>query len=281
MKTELLWSKALEVNKKAIECGAVIPLKTRKYIPKDQIDDYELRFLESNLPEYLLEYGPRKNPFIPWDSRLEIDLISDHHVLILNKYPVQLGHMLLLTKEWKPQSGWLNIDDFNAIITVESDTKGLWFFNSHKEAGASQPHRHIQLLRRDENELICPRLKWFNSKLYNPTDSQSRLSNSISIKSRNNNNKNSNYELYQAYIELCFEMDIGNSINDKAPTVPYNLLITENWIALIRRSKDNSLGFSINALGFAGYFLGTKNSDIKKLITYGPECILNNVVDPL
>ena len=41
------------------------------------------------------------------------------------------------------------IKDWRAIQQVNKDTSGLWFFNSSPIAGASQPHRHFQLLRRD------------------------------------------------------------------------------------------------------------------------------------
>ena len=62
---------------------------------------------------------------------------------------------------------------------------------------------------------------------------------------------------------------------------PYNLIISRNWIALIRRSKEGIMGYSINALGFAGYLLATNESDIKWLDHYGPEYLLQNVVDPI
>ena len=84
MRKELIWSKALNINCKAIECGAVIPLHTKKYISHDYFCDYELRLLMSNIPNNLIEYGPKINPFVPWDTRLEIKQISDNHTLILN-----------------------------------------------------------------------------------------------------------------------------------------------------------------------------------------------------
>ena len=98
MKSESIWSKALEISRKAVNCGAVIPLNTIKYKPVNQYCDFELRFLKSPIPKFLKEYGPKRNPFIPWDSRLQIQKINNKHTLILNKYPVQLGHILLITK---------------------------------------------------------------------------------------------------------------------------------------------------------------------------------------
>ncbi|MBW3041964.1 ATP adenylyltransferase [Prochlorococcus marinus] len=281
MKKELIWSKALETSRKAVNSGAVIPLDTIKYKNNHDNCDYELRFLNSPIPKYLIEYGPKNNPFIPWDSRLEIQPINDKHTLILNKYPVQIGHMLLITNIWKAQNGWLNIDDFRAIVDVDNDTTGLWFFNSSKEAGASQPHRHFQLLRRHTNESICPRYKWFCSLLNNKNNINSLISHCISIKARVKDINSQANGLYKSYKSMAVSMGLGEIGKINKPRKAYNLLITSEWIALITREKDISNGFSINALGFAGYFLGTKKSNINYLIKFGPEEILKDVVEKL
>ncbi|AIQ97117.1 putative ATP adenylyltransferase [Prochlorococcus sp. MIT 0801] len=278
VKSELIWSKALETSRKAIECAAVIPLETYKYKSIKRIFDYELRFLKRTFPKNLVDYGPKENPFIPWDRRLEVQAVNDNYTLILNKYPVQLGHLLLITNYWKPQNSWLNIGDFEAISKVDNDTTGLWFFNSSKEAGASQPHRHFQLLRRHTYENICPRYDWFCSLLNNSEDFNSDIKQSISIKPRMSKSEIDANDLFNSYKSMIIEMDLGDINNDDKPIKPYNLLITKRWISLIVRSKDRSHGFNINALGFAGYFLGTKRSDIDMLIKFGPESILKHVI---
>ena len=278
MRSEIIWSKALEVSKKAMDCRAIIPLDTIKYKSKETKCDYELRFLKSPIPKYLIEYGPKRNPFIPWDKRLEIQSISDKHTLILNKYPVQIGHILLITNTWKPQNGWLDIYDFDAIESVDNDTSGLWFFNSSRKAGASQPHRHFQLLPRHHYESICPRYDWFISLLNNHKNNNSLISHSVAIKPRSKDEKFKSNDLYNLYMSMINEMNLGDFVMNEKPLKPYNLLITKEWIALIIRKTDKSNGFSINALGFAGYFLGTKRSNVETLIKFGPEKILMDVI---
>ena len=91
MSTELIWSKALEVNKHAIKCGAVIPLQTYNCKSIDKLCDYELRYLQGKIPKYLLESGPKVNPFIPWDRHLEIQPVYDYLTLILNKSLFEIG----------------------------------------------------------------------------------------------------------------------------------------------------------------------------------------------
>ena len=279
MRREFIWSKALKLSKTAINCGAVIPLETKKYKTNEMNCDYELRFLKSAIPNYLIEYGPKPNPFTPWDSRLEIQSINDKHTLILNKYPVQIGHMLLITNKWKAQNGWLNLEDFRAIVNVDNDTTGLWFFNSSKESGASQPHRHFQLLPRHFDQTICPRYDWFCDLLNNKKHIFSEISQSISIRPRDKNIESKSLDLFNSYKSMALDMNLGDVNIEHKPLKPYNLLITDNWIALIIRTKDRSNGFSINALGFAGYFLGTQKSEIDILIKFGPEKILKNVVE--
>ena len=167
---------------------------------------------------------------------------------------------------------------FDAIQNVDSDTSGLWFFNSSKEAGASQPHRHFQLLPRQHHEKICPRYDWFCSILNSSNQYKSDISHSIAIRARKKSKLLYSNDLFNSYLSMVDEMKIANFGSINQPLKPYNLLITAEWISLISRKTDKSKGFNINALGFAGYFLGTKISDVDTLIKFGPEKILKNVI---
>ena len=48
-------------------------------------------------------------------------------------------------------------------------------------------------------------------------------------------------------------------------------------MALVRRLRDGVHGFSVNALGFAGYLLATESSDRDWLTAVGPEELLRQV----
>ena len=250
--------------------GSLIPLKT-KIISYNgiQYNEFVVRKLISEEPKNIKPSFPKKNPFSPWDENLEISFINNKHVLILNKYPVQIGHMLLITKKWEPQTGWLTKSDFNALTLVDTDTKGLWFYNSGKEAGASQEHRHLQLLPRDRNQQYCPRDSWFEDRLDNEYNDVYKKS--IFIKRRDT-------DLYNIYKELCKESLIGNPDLDSIPFSSYNLLISNRWVSVIRRMNDIIYGFNLNALAFAGYLLVTEQSNINKLEEIGPENIISKVL---
>ena len=84
--------------------------------------------------------------------------------------------------------------------------------------------------------------------------------------------------LLEFYLELCNKLGLGDPISDKKPIYPYNILITNKWIAIIKRKNDHIHGFSINGLGFAGYLLVTENSNINYLRKIGPEKLLESFV---
>jgi len=274
MRKEIYWEKALQKTKISINSKSLFPLQTTD-ITKNLYkgNDFIIRELDITKFKKNTLIGPKINPFKPWDKILEIDSIGNGHQLILNKYPVQLGHVLLITNEWKEQNGWLDIKDWEAIKEVNKDTSGLWFFNSGPLAGASQPHRHIQLLRRDPSELSCPREKWILA-LNNLNYKNEKFSKNIILKkfSKSLNEEN----IHEIYKNLSYKLGLGDPRNDKKPKYPYNLIFTDRWMIIIKRKTDNLFGISINALGFAGYILVTEKSDIKYLRELGPEKLLED-----
>ena len=276
MSKEIYWEKALNQTRLAIDNESLFPLKT-DIITTDlyEKNDFIIRQLDTSKFNKKKIYGPKQNPFCPWEKILEIDKIGKNHQLILNKYPVQKGHILLITNSWKPQNGWLDINDWKAIKEVNNDTNGLWFFNSSPIAGASQPHRHFQLLRRSEGELSCPREKWF-LEMDIDKDTNNILKRNIIVSKFNFlENSLSHFELY---LELAMKLGLGTPVNDRKPRYSYNILITNRWISIIKRSNDHIHGFSINGLGFAGYLLVTEKSDINYLRKFGPEKLLESFV---
>tara|TARA_Y100001968_G_scaffold120578_1_gene109790 strand:- start:1664 stop:2506 length:843 start_codon:yes stop_codon:yes gene_type:complete len=279
VKKEIIWSLSLKKTEEAIESKSLIPFDTKLDILECNNYNYELRILIDKPTNKDNKEGPKQNPFKPWDKDLEISKVLETHVLILNKYPVEIGHMLLITKDWMPQNGWLDYKDWEALVEVSQDTSGLWFFNNSEKAGASQPHRHLQLLRRPEDNFVCPRQKWFEDFIIGKFSSNYNLNKSCLVYPRQN--INSAQELNDIYLRLCKEMDIGDPLNNNVPKKSYNLLITNNWFALITRSQESFKGFSINGLGFAGYFLVTTKSDLDWLKVHSPESLLSSVVMPL
>jgi ATP adenylyltransferase len=279
MVAEGLHKLALRRSQDALENGALRPLSTdiETWAGSGE-GGFEIRHLVGAPPRHLRAAGPKPNPFRPWDQRLELTRVGREHVLILNKYPVQLGHMLLISQSWQPQMGWLSLMDWTAVCQVNQDTGGLWFFNSGPHAGASQPHRHLQLLPRKQGDRLCPRDAWFQQHLLDATSSRpmDSLERSISIKPLPLTWSGS--VLLEVYLDLCQHSGLGSPQRNEKPLAPYNLLISAGWMALIKRSCDEVHGYSVNALGFAGYLLSTERSNRTWLEAHGPEALLKKVV---
>jgi sulfate adenylyltransferase (ADP) / ATP adenylyltransferase len=105
---------------------------------------------------------PRFDPFANPPPALHIANIpskSPTHCLVLNKFPVIPEHFILATLEDKPQTDLLEPDDLFATYGClhaweaeagheerPGDSRLFAFFNSGEHSGASQPHRHLQML---------------------------------------------------------------------------------------------------------------------------------------
>ena len=278
MTSELL-RKATEVTVAATASGALVPLDTSlTHLMGEGGSRFELRHLLSATPKHLRASGPKPNPFLPWDQRLEVDRIGDSHVVILNKYPVQTSHMLLITQDWQPQTGWLSMEDWQSLARIDATTTGLWFFNSGPAAGASQPHRHLQLLPRAAGERICARDGWFRRCAQDATTSvQDPLLRSSRVAAISSTLTGET--LQDLYLALAQDLGLGHPSTDDCSRGAYNLLLSREWMAIVRRRREGIRGFSVNALGFAGSLLSTEASDRQWIQDSGPEALLQAVVD--
>ncbi|KAI5928484.1 ATP adenylyltransferase-domain-containing protein [Camillea tinctor] len=91
------------------------------------------------------------NPFENPSPALLITRLPPSHNLVLNKFAIVPEHFILTTKDVKPQTHILEEGDIEAtyacIQAYHAEGQELFaFFNSGEHSGASQPHRHLQLL---------------------------------------------------------------------------------------------------------------------------------------
>ena len=73
------------------------------------------------------------------------------HNLVLNKFAIVPEHFILATVDVRPQTHVLEEADIEAAYAcveayAAADQELFVFFNSGEHSGASQPHRHLQLL---------------------------------------------------------------------------------------------------------------------------------------
>ena len=260
------------VQASALASGALVPLAT-EVLALAGWEPFVVRRLISATPKHLRRAGPKPNPFLPWDPRLEVDQLQ-RHVVLLNKYPVQPGHLLLINNHWAPQNGWLQLQDWQAVIELWRQQDGLWFFNSCAEAGASQPHRHLQLLPRQPQELSCPLAALLsNSEAPSGSAWGGAMASRVlpwpeTLKAE---------QLLEAYRALAQQLGFGQVGRDPQPQGFYNLLFARGWMAMVARRCESHAGFSVNALGFGGYLLATEGCNLNWLQQHGPLKLLSAV----
>ncbi|KAI1354630.1 HIT-like domain-containing protein [Xylaria sp. FL0043] len=104
---------------------------------------------------------PNARPFNPFENpspALLVAQLPPSHRLVLNKFAVVPEHSILATREFKPQTYLLDTGDVDAayacVRAYRNAGRELFvFFNSGEHSGASQPHRHLQLLPVDRMKL--------------------------------------------------------------------------------------------------------------------------------
>ncbi|XP_063901775.1 uncharacterized protein LOC135121387 [Zophobas morio] len=144
-------------RRRALKLGALFPLRNQIFFLWDSVLEinFELRVAEILTKKVSADNSLafQKNPFLPYDSELYICDLGNSHVCLLNKYSVVKNHILVVTKNYRHQSDSLTQDDIEAWKMGIKMLKGIGFFNCGPESGASQPHKHFQVIP-GKSELI-------------------------------------------------------------------------------------------------------------------------------
>jgi hypothetical protein len=144
---------ALErAEQRALACGALRPIETVQQTIEDGGIEFVIRRV-SSLARRALEQ-PRGapsaaaavNPFLPFDPNLFVADVSATHVALLNKFNLAANHLVIATRRFVPQEILLDGEDFAALCACLAQLDGLGFYNAGAAAGASQPHKHLQMI---------------------------------------------------------------------------------------------------------------------------------------
>eukprot|EP00887_Chlorella_sp_A99_P007671 scaffold20.g7671.t1 len=93
------------------------------------------------------------NPFLPPDPALLVCHLPPAHSLVLNKFNVMPYHLLVITREFESQADPLRTGDLAAtraamaaLAAAPGAGGALAFYNCGPLSGASQPHKHVQVV---------------------------------------------------------------------------------------------------------------------------------------
>ncbi len=232
----------------------------------------------------------RVNPFLPPEPALTVGEIAPTHLGVLNKHPVVPHHLLVVTKPFVPQEEPLDRDDFGAVATCLAELDWLAFYNAGPEAGASQPHKHLQLvpLPLGAGPWDVPMEAVFDS--WAAAGAVSRL---LRLPFRHafalldpplfeerERAADRMHELYRATMEAIGAVEEGAANDEPRRAAPYNLLVTRRWMLAVPRSRERFESISVNALGFAGSLFVRDAAEMGRLRGAGPMRVLREVSLP-
>jgi ATP adenylyltransferase len=223
-----------------------------------------------------------ENPFLPYEKEVFVADLSQTHVCLLNKFNVFEHHLLMVTSSFEHQETLLNLPDFEAVWICMAEFEGLAFYNGGKTAGASQTHKHLQMIP-------LPITAGGPAIPINPVIEASGISQKpgtvaafpfshaladITFTKGTSSTKQAKLTLKLYWEMLRFTGMNQNPQKEARQSGPYNLIITRNWMLLIPRTTEFFQGISINALGFAGSLLVRNKRQMEEIKSHGPMKVL-------
>jgi ATP adenylyltransferase len=288
-----LWAEIRSRTESAIATGALHTIATDFHILRQGGLEFVVRVAQ-NLTRKSADKTKRGaapsstpfNPFLPPEPEMTVADLTPTHLAVLNKFNVVENHLLIVTRAFEHQEKLLTLEDFEALWLCLREYPSLGFYNGGAQAGASQQHKHLQLVPlplyrgqtatpfdtlytnapRDEElhrlEQLPFRHCWsaLPGALAEDPSTAARLSLSL-------------------YLQMLKRMGIDRVKGSAGVTqsAPYNLLLTKEWMFLVPRSQECHQGISINSLGYVGSLFVKDLHDLDKLKRIGPMCLLSAV----
>ncbi|KAI8915652.1 HIT-like domain-containing protein [Gorgonomyces haynaldii] len=144
----MLSQRVKDIAKQALEGGDLVYTETKLKTINDTVP-FQVRLLPhlTKKPASQLQSKQQFNPFLPPQKGLLVHEM-EHHNLVLNKYCINMGHLILATKSFVSQYAMITLKDFEACLSVLDalDERYMCFYNCGPQSGASILHKHIQLL---------------------------------------------------------------------------------------------------------------------------------------
>ncbi|MEM5365450.1 DUF4922 domain-containing protein [Paraburkholderia azotifigens] len=292
-----LWPAIERQTQHALQCGALQPIDTVQAVIESGGVRFVVRQVSSLTRKEQQRTQARKlqtekraavNPFLPYEPDLFVADISDTHLALLNKFNVIDHHLLIVTRDFQRQNALLNLADFEALLLCMAGFDGLGFYNAGPEAGASQPHKHLQIvpLPLGDGEPPVPVEPLFaQAAADGPAARVPGLPFRHAFARLVLNHAAPATAAQTAlvcYRSLLDATGIRAVEIDGEPchATPYNLLVTRGWMLLVPRSMERVEGVSVNALGFAGSLFVRDAAHLELIERIGPMNVLQRVAMP-
>lgn len=292
-----LWQEVVRRTEDALRTGALQPIPTDYAFVEDSgisffvrvLSTLQRKDLERKKQDAGAEAGQVRNPFLPYEEALFVADVSDTHVALLNKFNVVEHHLLLVTRRFEEQDDLLTLNDFEALAACMNEYKSLGFYNGGEAAGASQRHKHLQVIPLPiaPHGPAVPIEPLIHAAEYDGAFGTIpafpfrhvlvRFSETLKGLS-----SESAERLFDQYSGMLAKMDMSSPAKDALTrqSSPYCLLVTGEWMLLVPRTREFFGPVSVNSLGYAGALLVRDDSQMAMLKKHGPMEVLKAVSVP-
>lgn len=262
------------VNRRALQSGALRPVPTRWESLQEGDATYVVRVIDNlrckqSAKGASHEGAKPADPFLDYDPDLYVDDRPPAHRVLLNKFNVIERHALIVTRTFVSQTAPLTLADMQAALGCLAEWDGLLFYNGGEAAGASQPHKHLQMVPRALGPQGIPMEPRITAAL---TDRAALpFVHAVDRVPFDGPRQALAADWHARY---CAQLRrIGR--DPAAETVaPYNWLATRDWMLAVPRTRGEVGGIAINGLAFAGAFLVKDQRQLEDLKHYGAQRLL-------
>lgn len=270
----------------ALASGALQPIQAEQIEITDGGLPFMVRWLASlaakdEAKPAVMPGGPRDpdfNPFLSPEPALTVGPFGDHHVAILNKFPVCDRHLVLARREFQEQRLPLAYEDFWVLASLLSESGGLGFYNGGAPAGASQRHKHVQWLpAAPGNASLDPLIAHLPADAPELSLAEHGVLPVRHVFARVLAQRAADVEASAASMSRAYDLacaKLGLEPDEEGLMPPCNLLVQNGWMLLVPRRQEHSYEVSVNALAFAGALYVRHPDQVGPIRKAGPLAVL-------
>jgi ATP adenylyltransferase len=288
-----LWKRIVTTTEQALSTGALRSFPTDPAFIEDSGVRFFVRVLSGltrkdearKEQDREREAGKPANPFLPPEKDLLVADLTHTHLAVLNKFNIVDHHLLIITRQFEEQEMLLTLKDFEALWLCMREFNGLAFYNGGTEAGASQKHKHLQMvplpLTQEGPSIpiapllaaapgqgvgLVPGFPFLHAFAHldlelssSPQDAAKRL-----------------FTLYGSLLARV-NMTPPSSTGLTRQSMPYCFLATREWMLLVPRSQEFFEDISLNSLAFVGSLYVRNAEQLERIRAFGPMTVLKSV----
>jgi ATP adenylyltransferase len=276
-----------QTQARALELGALQPIATHESLIPDSGVTFRVRQVDSLARKAAAKArqggprpgpGRRASPFLPPEPDLALGSLSETHFAVLNKFNVLDSHLLMVTRQWEDQETLLTVADMETLAFCLGELDGLCFYNGGAAAGASQSHKHLQLvpLPLAPGGPTVPVEPLLHTGVGEDTTALPFPHAFARLQGPGDAGQPDALELQRVYLDLLGRIGIQPVEGEGGPwqSGPYNLLVTRRWMLAVPRKAEAVDGVSVNALGFVGSLFVKDDDSLSAVRRRGPMALI-------